>query len=95
MAIRFPTIGPRTSSTTSPARASLSRASTNELMRLRWVQGAALTGSSDPTDPDTDGDGMPDGWEVWFARWDVLRDDFTLNPLNASDAWGTPMRMGT
>ncbi len=47
-------------------------------------------GSSDPTDPDTDGDGMPDGWEVWFARWDVLRDDFTLNPLNASDAWGDP-----
>ena len=29
-----------------------------------------LTG--DPTDADSDSDGMPDGWEIWYARWELL-----------------------
>jgi len=33
---------------------------------------------TDPTDPDTDSDGMPDGWEVQYG----------LDPLNDSDANG-------
>ena len=31
---------------------------------------------TDPNDPDTDGDGMPDGWECYFS----------LDPLNSSDS---------
>ena len=30
---------------------------------------------------------MPDGWEIWFARWNVLDDDWTLNPMDSSDRW--------
>ena len=26
-------------------------------------------GASDPLDSDSDEDGMPDGWEIWFSRW--------------------------
>ena len=44
-----------------------------------------LTG--DPTDSDSDGDGMPDGWEIWFARWDILKGEWILDPLNSSDRW--------
>ena len=45
-------------------------------------------GASDPLSADTDEDGMPDGWEIWFARWDLLADEWTLNPLDAADRWG-------
>ena len=45
-------------------------------------------GASDPLSADTDEDGMPDGWEIWFARWDILADEWTLNPLDAADRWG-------
>jgi hypothetical protein len=31
---------------------------------------------------------MPDGWEIWFARWNLLEDKWTLNPLEPSDRWG-------
>ena len=31
---------------------------------------------------------MPDGWEIWFARWNLLKDKWTLNPLEPSDRWG-------
>ena len=44
-------------------------------------------GSADPFDADSDSDGMPDGWEIWFARWNVLDDAWTLNPLDSSDRW--------
>jgi hypothetical protein len=45
------------------------------------------SGSCDPLDSDTDDDGMPDGWEIWFARWNLLEDQWTLNPLDPSDRW--------
>ena len=51
------------------------------------TQNTIDAGSSDPLDSDTDDDGMPDGWEIWFSRWDVLEDEWTLNPLQPSDRW--------
>ncbi|MBL6891131.1 MAG: hypothetical protein ISR22_03680 [Candidatus Poseidoniaceae archaeon] len=45
------------------------------------------SGSCDPLDTDTDDDGMPDGWEIWFARWNLLEDKWTLNPLDPIDRW--------
>ena len=45
------------------------------------------SGSCDPLDADSDDDGMPDGWEIWFARWNLLEDEWTLNPLEPSDRW--------
>ena len=44
-------------------------------------------GAADPLSSDTDDDGMPDGWEVWFARWNLLDDEWTLNPLDSTDRW--------
>ena len=51
------------------------------------LQSITDVGSSDPFNADSDSDGMPDGWEIWFARWDVLDDGWTLNPLDSSDRW--------
>ncbi|MDE0857320.1 MAG: hypothetical protein OSA38_01985 [Candidatus Poseidoniaceae archaeon] len=51
------------------------------------VQTSTSLGAADPFDADSDSDGMPDGWEIWFARWDVLADAWTLNPLDAADRW--------
>ena len=45
------------------------------------------SGAADPLNSDTDDDGMPDGWEIWFSRWDVLQDEWTLNPLQPADRW--------
>jgi len=47
-------------------------------------------GAANPTSSDTDGDGLPDGWEIWFSRWDVLTDTWTLNPLYNLDAFSDP-----
>ena len=47
-------------------------------------------GTSDPLSRDTDQDGMPDGWEVYFARWDVYADTWTLNPVMELDSLGDP-----
>ena len=44
-------------------------------------------GACDPFKADSDEDGMPDGWEIWFARWNILDDDWTLNPIQPSDRW--------
>ena len=45
----------------------------------------SLTG--DPTDADSDSDGMPDGWEIWYARWELLDSKWSLDPLNPDDRW--------
>ncbi len=50
-------------------------------------QSAYSVGAADPLSADSDNDGMPDGWEIWFARWDLLGDSWTLNPLDATDRW--------
>ena len=50
-------------------------------------QSTYSVGAADPLNADTDDDGMPDGWEVWFARWDLLDDEWTLNPLDSTDRW--------
>ena len=42
-------------------------------------------GSADPTSTDSDNDGMPDGWEMFHARWDLLSGAWTLNPLDEGD----------
>ena len=47
-------------------------------------------GASNPLSVDTDDDGMPDGWEVWFARWDSFDSTWTLNPVDDSDIDGDP-----
>ncbi len=44
-----------------------------------------LTG--DPTNSDSDSDGMPDGWEIWYARWNMFDGIWTLNPLDSDDRW--------
>ena len=33
---------------------------------------------------------MPDGWEVYHARWSVFEDKWTLNPVNGDDDVGDP-----
>ena len=48
------------------------------------------TGSSDPVSPDSDSDGMPDGWEAYHARWSVFDERWTLNPVNGNDDVGDP-----
>ena len=52
------------------------------------LQGEVELGASDPLSADTDSDGMPDGWEIWNSRWDVLADNWTLNPIDIVDRWG-------
>ena len=47
-------------------------------------------GSSDPLNSDSDNDGMPDGWEVFHARWSLFDSDWTLNPVNGGDGLGDP-----
>lgn len=51
------------------------------------TQSPAIAGAADPLSADSDSDGMPDGWEIWYARWDILADEWTLNPLDAADRW--------
>ena len=40
---------------------------------------------SDPTIPDTDGDGMYDGFEYWFTSWDLDQNRWSINPLIDGD----------
>ena len=35
-------------------------------------------GAADPLNADTDDDGMPDGWEIYYARWDVFESSWTF-----------------
>ena len=43
--------------------------------------------TADPTNSDSDADGMPDGWEIWYARWHILESEWSLDPLDSSDRW--------
>jgi hypothetical protein len=42
-------------------------------------------GITDPTNPDTDGDGMYDGFEYWFAEWNLEENLWGINPLIDGD----------
>ena len=46
---------------------------------------STLLGMSDPTNPDTDDDGMFDGFEYWFTEWDLEENRWSMNPLIDSD----------
>ncbi|DAC09979.1 MAG TPA: hypothetical protein D7I09_04740, partial [Candidatus Poseidoniales archaeon] len=57
-----------------------------------WQQGEVpsefisfLMGLSDPTNSDTDDDGMHDGFEYWFTSWDLEENRWGMNPLIDSD----------
>jgi hypothetical protein len=54
------------------------------------VEYARDVGHTNPTDPDTDGDGMPDGWEIAHAEWDPLTAKPNLNPLDPDDPYDDP-----
>ena len=46
---------------------------------------STLLGMSDPTNPDTDDDGMYDGFEYWFTVWDLEENRWSMNPLIDND----------
>ena len=57
-----------------------------------WQQGeppnaiiSILLGMTDPTNPDTDDDGMYDGFEYWFTEWDLDQNRWSMNPLIDND----------
>ena len=39
--------------------------------------------ASDPANPDTDGDGLPDAWEVRYGTFDPAKDGWDLDPAKA------------
>lgn len=42
---------------------------------------------TEPYDPDTDKDGLPDGWEAMYGRWNPVTEDWDiLDPLDPADA---------
>ena len=47
-------------------------------------------GSGNPLSADSDRDGMPDGWEFYFARWSLFDGGWTLNPVDERDRTGDP-----
>jgi hypothetical protein len=63
---------------------------TDEVINDQPLAPQSDQGTSDPLNRDTDQDGMPDGWEVFFARWDVYNDGWTLNPVMELDSLGDP-----
>lgn len=48
---------------------------------------ASLVGVSDPSEQDTDRDGMSDGYEYWFTEWDLEANEWTINPLTSTDIY--------
>ena len=48
---------------------------------------ASLVGISDPSEQDTDRDGMSDGYEYWFTEWDLEANEWTINPLTSADVY--------
>ena len=63
---------------------------TQEVIADQPLAPPADQGTSDPLSRDTDQDGMPDGWEVYHARWDVFNEGWTLNPVMELDSLGDP-----
>ena len=56
---------------------------------LETESAAEMWSEPDPNNGDSDGDGLPDGWEARGAcTWDVSR--VGINPLNGSDAFENP-----
>jgi len=47
-------------------------------------------GSGNPLLADSDRDGMPDGWEFYYARWSLFDEKWTLNPVDERDKNGDP-----
>ncbi|DAC48723.1 MAG TPA: hypothetical protein D7H87_07615, partial [Candidatus Poseidoniales archaeon] len=45
----------------------------------------SIFGITDPKSPDTDRDGMSDGYEYWFTEWDLEENIWTMNPLTDTD----------
>jgi hypothetical protein len=45
-------------------------------------------GSGNPLLADSDRDGMPDGWEFYYARWSLFDEKWTLNPVDERDKNG-------
>ena len=43
--------------------------------------------TADPNNPDTDGDGLLDGVEMIFTKWNYEEETWTLNPLVPSDGY--------
>ncbi len=55
-----------------------------------YLNVANVDSGTDPTNPDSDGDGMPDGWEIQHRRWVGMSftggNNWSLDPLRADDA---------
>lgn len=52
---------------------------------------SAMSGESDATIKDTDGDGMPDGYEVWYSHLEPIYNEtknYILDPTNPNDGNG-------
>jgi len=47
-------------------------------------------GSTNASDPDSDQDGMPDGWEIIYGRWNESRHEFNIDPTNPNDWYLDP-----
>ena len=63
----------------------------DELLESHFETAAAAANwvEADPNNVDSDGDGLPDGWEARNAcTWDISR--VGINPLNGSDAFENP-----
>ncbi len=47
-------------------------------------------GSTNASDPDSDQDGMPDGWEIIYGKWNESRHEFNIDPTDPTDAYEDP-----
>jgi hypothetical protein len=51
-------------------------------------------GQTDPTDPDSDQDGIPDGWEWGYGKYDNVTETVNIDPLDPTDALEDPDQDG-
>ena len=72
------------------AEGSFGEYATNSYNSLINATTAIDIGSGNPLNPDSDQDGMPDGWEFFHARWSLFEETWTLNPVNEQDRTGDP-----